>query len=355
MDDVDVVSASVGETNPQLRSITDSGQRGDEQRTLLDHDGDGSIRARIVEAHELDVGTRETNGIGGVGSSRHRSSEDGQSDRDEEASGDGERRDTSSHRPERGGIDREGVGRRCDLGRVTPGSLVRRKGSGWEVSTDVVRLATTRIVGIAPRWHRVLSHEELRLVIVRPHVFAGRHPRRPSESRYHRRVLSERTDDHWFALTPDPLSIGDAYEWAVHPGCGAVVVFSGTVRDHAEEAGVRREGVTHLVYEAYDEQVLPRFSAIVDEMRARWSDLGRVVLWHRVGRLELGESSVVVAVSSPHRPDAFVAARFAIDAVKSSAPVWKLEEWSDGRDWGTGATSITDATRVASVDEATSR
>lgn len=355
MDDVDVVSASVGETNPQLRSITDSGQRGDEQRTLLDHDGDGSIRSGIVEAHELDVGTRETNGIGGVGSSRHRSSEDGQSDRDEQSSGDGERRDTSSHRPERGGIDREGVGRRCDLGRVTPGSLVRRKGSGWEVSADVVRLATTRIVGIAPRWHRVLSHEELRLVIVRPHVFAGRQPRRPSESRYHRRVLSERTDDHWFALTPDPLSIGDAYEWAVHPGCGAVVVFSGTVRDHAEEAGVRREGVTHLVYEAYDEQVLPRFSAIVEEMRTRWLDLGRVVLWHRVGRLELGESSVVVAVSSPHRPDAFVAARFAIDAVKSSAPVWKREEWADGRDWGTGATSITDATRVASVDEATSR
>ena len=168
-------------------------------------------------------------------------------------------------------------------------------------------------------------------------------------------MLSERSDDHWFALTPDPLSIAEAYEWAVHPRCGAVVVFSGTVRDHAEEAGVRRDGVTHLVYEAYDEQVLPRFSTIVDEMRARWSDLGRVVLWHRVGRLELEESSVVVAVSSPHRPDAFAAARFAIDAVKSSAPIWKLEEWSGGRDWGTGATTITEASRVESVDEASSR
>jgi molybdopterin synthase catalytic subunit len=120
-----------------------------------------------------------------------------------------------------------------------------------------------------------------------------------------------------------------------------VVVFSGTVRDHAEEAGVRRDGVTHLVYEAYDEQVLPRFAAIVDEMRIRWPDLGRVVLWHRVGRLELGESSVVVAVSAPHRPDAFTAARFAIDAVKSAAPIWKLEEWSGGRDWGTGSNEIT--------------
>ena len=154
-------------------------------------------------------------------------------------------------------------------------------------------------------------------------------------------MLTSRTDDHWFALTSDVLSIGEAYEWAVRPDCGAVVVFSGTVRDHAEEAGVRRDGVTHLVYEAYDEQVLPRFAAIVDEMRVRWSDLGRVVIWHRVGRLELGDSSVVVAVSAPHRPDAFTAARFAIDAVKSAAPIWKLEEWSGGRDWGTGSNEIT--------------
>lgn len=168
-------------------------------------------------------------------------------------------------------------------------------------------------------------------------------------------MLAERTNGHWFALSSDELSIGEAYEWAVQPECGAVVVFSGTVRDHAEEAGVRRDGVTHLVYEAYDEQVLPRFGAIVDEMRVRWPDLGRVVLWHRVGRLELGDSSVVVAVSSPHRPEAFTAARFAIDAVKSAAPIWKLEEWSQGRDWGTGSHEITDASRVPSIDEATAR
>ncbi len=165
-------------------------------------------------------------------------------------------------------------------------------------------------------------------------------------------MLAERTDGHWFALSSDELSIGEAYEWAVRPECGAVVVFSGTVRDHAEEAGVRRDGVTHLVYEAYDEQVLPRFGAIVDEMRVRWPDLGRVVIWHRVGRLELGDSSVVVAVSSPHRPEAFTAARFAIDAVKSAAPIWKLEEWSQGRDWGTGSHEITDASRIPSIDEA---
>lgn len=168
-------------------------------------------------------------------------------------------------------------------------------------------------------------------------------------------MLVERTEGHWFALTSDELSIGEAYDWTVRPDCGAVVVFSGTVRDHAEEAGVRRDGVTHLVYEAYDEQVLPRFRSIVDEMRARWTDLGRVVIWHRVGRLELNQSSVVVAVSAPHRPEAFTAARFAIDAVKSAAPIWKLEEWSAGRDWGTGSVEIVDASRVSTDDGASTR
>ena len=153
-------------------------------------------------------------------------------------------------------------------------------------------------------------------------------------------MLAERTEGHWFALTSDELSIGEAYDWTVRPDCGAVVVFSGTVRDHAEEAGVRRDGVTHLVYEAYDEQVLPRFRSIVDEMRARWTDLGRVVIWHRVGRLELNQSSVVVAVSAPHRPEAFEAGRFCIDTLKVAVPIWKQEEWSEGSDWGTGAHDI---------------
>lgn len=127
------------------------------------------------------------------------------------------------------------------------------------------------------------------------------------------------------------------YDWAVRGDCGAVVVFSGTVRDHADG----RDGVTSLTYEAYESQVVPVFTEIVERMRAEWPDLGRVAMWHRVGRLELGESSVVVVVSAPHRPEAFEAARFGIDALKASAPIWKLEEWDGGSDWGTGATPPT--------------
>ena len=144
--------------------------------------------------------------------------------------------------------------------------------------------------------------------------------------------------DEWLALQADPLPIGEAYEWCVRGDCGAVVLFSGTVRDHAvDESGTVRQGVGHLTYEAYEEQVVPKFAAIVAELRRRWPDAGRVVVWHRTGRIELAESSVVVAVASPHRPEAFAAARYAIDAVKATAPIWKHEEWEDGADWGTGA------------------
>lgn len=144
--------------------------------------------------------------------------------------------------------------------------------------------------------------------------------------------------DDWFGLTESELPILAAYDWAVRPDCGAVVLFSGTIRDHAEG----REGVEHLTYEAYEEQVIPRFAEIGAELRRRWPDTGRVVLVHRTGRLGIGESSVVAVVSAPHRPEAFEAARFAIDALKESAPIWKHEVWADGADWGTGAHDVRD-------------
>lgn len=155
--------------------------------------------------------------------------------------------------------------------------------------------------------------------------------------------------DDWLGLTDAALPVGALYDWCVQPDCGAVVLFSGTVRDHATDAeGRLRDGVTHLEYEAYAEMVVPKLADIADECRARWPHVGRVALVHRVGRLELGDSSVVVAVSAPHRPDAFAAARFAIDALKVSVPVWKREEWADGSDWGTGAADLVDPTDVAS-------
>lgn len=152
--------------------------------------------------------------------------------------------------------------------------------------------------------------------------------------------------DDWFGLTASALPVGAAYDWAVHPRCGAVVLFSGTIRDHAEG----RDGVEHLTYEAYEEQVVPRFADIGAELRRRWPDTGRVALLHRSGRLEIGESSVLAVVSAPHRGAAFEAGRYAIDALKESAPIWKHEVWRDGADWGTGSHDLRDPHDVGRTD-----
>ncbi len=148
--------------------------------------------------------------------------------------------------------------------------------------------------------------------------------------------------DSWLQLTSSCLPVGAVHDWCVLPSCGAVVLFSGTVRDHAEH----RTDVTLLEYEAYESQVVPKLADIEADIRGRFDEIGRVALLHRIGQLGLGEVSVIVAVSSAHRPAAFEAARFGIDALKATVPIWKRETWSGGTDWGLAATGITD---VASV------
>jgi len=149
-------------------------------------------------------------------------------------------------------------------------------------------------------------------------------------------VHPPRDGDDWFGIGDAELPVGRAYDWAVTPRCGAVVLFSGTIRDHADG----RSGVEHLTYEAYEEQVGARFGDIGAELRRRWPDTGRVAIVHRTGRVQVGESSVIVVVSAPHRAEAFEAARFGIDSLKESAPIWKHEVWADGSDWGTGAIEV---------------
>jgi molybdopterin synthase catalytic subunit len=151
------------------------------------------------------------------------------------------------------------------------------------------------------------------------------------------------TGDEWLTLTGDELPVGAVYAWAVRPDCGAVVLFSGTVRDHADG----REGVEHLTYEAYEEAVGARLATIASEARDRWPPIGRIAMLHRLGRVDVEESSVVVAVSAPHRAEAFAAARYAIDALKAAVPIWKHETWREGSAWGTGATPISGAGTVA--------
>ena len=135
----------------------------------------------------------------------------------------------------------------------------------------------------------------------------------------------------WIALTQAPLPVDTATSWAATPASGAVVTFSGVVRDHSEG----REGVTGLTYEAYETEAVRKLRDVAAETRRRHPDTQRLALLHRIGELGLSEASVVVVASAPHRAEAFEAARFAIDTLKETVPIWKREHWAEGSDWAT--------------------
>jgi len=118
-------------------------------------------------------------------------------------------------------------------------------------------------------------------------------------------------------------------QWASVPAAGAVVAFSGIVRDHAEG----RADVVAMTYEAYAEPAERAMREIAAELRRQWPDVARVALLHRTGELALSETSVLVVVSAPHRAAAFAAASWAIDTLKQSVPIWKQEHWAGGSDW----------------------
>jgi molybdopterin synthase catalytic subunit len=133
----------------------------------------------------------------------------------------------------------------------------------------------------------------------------------------------------WVALTDETLPVEAAAKWATVPSAGAVVTFTGVVRDHAEG----RPGVVAMTYEAYEGPAVRALTEIAAEVRRRWPEVARVALLHRVGELQLSEASVVVVVSAAHRGDAFAAGEFAIDTLKRSTPIWKQEHWAGGSDW----------------------
>jgi molybdopterin synthase catalytic subunit len=128
-------------------------------------------------------------------------------------------------------------------------------------------------------------------------------------------------------ISDGPLSVDAPVQAVGGTDCGAVVTFIGTVRAHN-----RGRAVVRLEYEAYPEMALRVFARIDEEARARWAGT-RVAIHHRVGTLEPGAISVVIAAASPHRADAFSACRLAIEELKRDAPIWKREHYQDGSEW----------------------
>ena len=130
-----------------------------------------------------------------------------------------------------------------------------------------------------------------------------------------------------FRLTAEPLSLDEAVREVRRDKAGAIATFTGTVRDRS-----RGRDVVSLEYEAYEGMAEQTMAELAEELVRRY-ELCAVAIHHRVGRVEIGEASVVIAVSAPHRADALAACRDAIDTLKQTVPLWKKEVYEGGEEW----------------------
>jgi molybdopterin synthase catalytic subunit len=131
-----------------------------------------------------------------------------------------------------------------------------------------------------------------------------------------------------YRVTDGPLSQEELVEAVASPEAGGVVIFSGVARN---ETHGRR--VKFLEYEAHPPMAEAKMREIGETLSARWPGVKKVAMAHRVGRLEIGEASVIIAVSAAHRQEAFEACRYAIDRLKEIVPIWKKEYFEDGEVW----------------------
>ena len=122
-----------------------------------------------------------------------------------------------------------------------------------------------------------------------------------------------------------PLSLDDAYRLADDGANGAIVLMSGMVRNNTDG-----KSVIALEYQAYEPMAISIFRQISTKIYQQWPDVTKIVIHHRTGRLIVGDISVLVAIGSPHRSEAFAACQYAIDTLKHNAPIWKKEHWADG-------------------------
>ncbi|MPZ47994.1 MAG: molybdopterin converting factor [Dehalococcoidia bacterium] len=136
-----------------------------------------------------------------------------------------------------------------------------------------------------------------------------------------------------FRVTKEPLAAQALADLVRRDEAGAIALFYGVVRNNSEGRDVER-----LEYEAYGPMALRKLAEVAEETKRRFPAVSVVGAWHRTGLLEIGETSLLVAVSSPHRLDAFEACHWAVDRIKEVVPVWKKEYWRGGSAWLEGHT-----------------
>ena len=181
---------------------------------------------------------------------------------------------------------------------------------------------------IADRHPELAPYRPFTLFAVGHDYVAADHRLRPDDELCLFPPVSGGADADIYRVVAELLS-PDAIAAAVdEPGAGGIVIFSGVVRN---ETGGRP--VKFLEYEAHAPMAEVKMREIGETVRGRWPDVKRVAMLHRVGRLEIGEASVLIAVAAAHRGDAFEACRYAIDTLKQTVPVWKKEHFEDGEVW----------------------
>ena len=130
-----------------------------------------------------------------------------------------------------------------------------------------------------------------------------------------------------FEIKKAPLIVEEVVEKVRSDSCGAIATFIGTVRN----ASMGKK-VVYLEYDAYEEMAVKKMSAVGQEVKEKWN-VDKMAITHRIGKLDIGEMSVVIAISSPHRKDALEACQYTIDRIKQIVPIWKKEVWEDGEIW----------------------
>ena len=140
--------------------------------------------------------------------------------------------------------------------------------------------------------------------------------------------MAEQKSASLFEVTTGELSVDDVVARVANPSIGALASFVGVARDHTDGRQVR-----YLEYEHYPGMAEEMLQQVGDEIRARWTTIEKVAIVHRVGRLEPGEISTVIALCAAHREEVFDALRYAINRLKEIVPIWKKEIWADGAEW----------------------
>jgi molybdopterin synthase catalytic subunit len=132
----------------------------------------------------------------------------------------------------------------------------------------------------------------------------------------------------YYEVTAQEISVDEIVARLADPANGAVATFVGVVRGNTDG----RETL-YLEYEAYPEMAEKTLAQVGDEVRSLWPEIRQVAIVHRTGRLEVGETAVVIALSAAHRRQVFEALHYAIDRIKEIVPIWKKEVWADGAEW----------------------